>query len=137
MSERSRTEPLLIMLAASFVCYGIFTLVAVEQLAILLTQISDTVTSRNELRANYGGMFVLFGMFLFVAARTPRFQEPVYLATIVMMAGLALGRIVSIILDGIPNWFVNSALAAEIGLAALCYWRYRIVAHRQAQAAAT
>ena len=71
----------------------------------------------SEIRANYGGMHVLFGIFLIHGAFKMHVQRTALLVVAVFTGGLVLGRLTSLLLDGIPNAGVWLLLIAE---AVLC-----------------
>ncbi|MBY0279776.1 DUF4345 domain-containing protein [Candidatus Binatia bacterium] len=70
-------------------------------------------TAHSEIRAAYGGMHVGMGLFLLVCALRPALQVVGLWADLCIMGGLLLGRLVSVVVDGIPAGFALALLAAE------------------------
>lgn len=60
----------------------------------------------------YLGMVVLW----FGGARNPRLTFPALVSCAIFMLGLATGRILSFLLDGMPHWLLIVYAALEIGL---------------------
>jgi hypothetical protein len=73
----------------------------------------------SEARANYGGMHVGMGLFLLSAAALPGLRRAGLLATLAFTGGLAIGRLVSLAVDGMPSPFVWFLLTTELGAAGL------------------
>ncbi len=73
----------------------------------------NTVSAPNELRANYGGLQIGMGLFLLAGLCCKTMTRPALLAQALIVGGLALGRFVSIALDGQPNEFVQGLIVLE------------------------
>lgn len=69
---------------------------------------------RHVLRANYGGTFPAFGILFILGAFIPSLTFSALLVLFVFMAGFAIGRLVSIKLDGRPPLFMLFLTAIEI-----------------------
>jgi hypothetical protein len=83
------------------------------------------ITARNSVRALYGGVNLAFGAFWLYAAF--RAQKNGLLLALLYTGGFAIGRILSIFLDGMPGAFAMQWLITEsvfaLGAAALLQWR--------------
>jgi len=79
----------------------------------------NTVSALNELRANYGGLQIGMGLFLLAGLCCPTCTRPALLAQVLIVGGLAAGRLVSIALDGQPNAFVQGLVVLESVIALL------------------
>ncbi|MDI1302622.1 MAG: DUF4345 domain-containing protein [bacterium] len=79
----------------------------------------NTVSALNELRATYGGMQVGIGLLLLSGFHVPALTRPALLAQLLIVGGLALGRVVSITIDGMPDTFVQGLLVLESIVAVL------------------
>ncbi len=94
---------LLIVAGLIFAAVGAISLTspqfAVDPLGIQLT----TVNSLNEIRANYGGMHLLLGLFLVAGAFRIALQKPALFLLTFFTGGLVLGRVVSLVVDGVPG----------------------------------
>ena len=69
---------------------------------------AETVNARNEIRAVYGGFGVCLGMLVLLASfLIPHHAVGIYIAVGVALAGMALGRVISAIIE-VPSfwpWF--------------------------------
>jgi hypothetical protein len=115
----------LVVAAAVFAWVGVTGLLAPETIAGPVALGIETTSARNEIRANYGGMHlgvcVLFGAGAFVA-RLRRFAT---LLLTVFTGGLVAGRVLSMLVDGMPNAFVIQLLileAVSAGAGAALLW---------------
>ena len=82
------------------------------------------LSARNSVRALYGGVNLAFGLFWIYAAF--RQQNTGLLLALLYTGGFALGRILSILLDGMPGafamqWLLTEAVFAVLA-AGLLYW---------------
>lgn len=82
------------------------------------------ITARNSVRALYGGVNLVFALFWMYAAI--RMQTMGLLLALLYTGGFALGRILSIIMDGMPDAFATQWLVTEsvfaLMAAGLLYW---------------
>lgn len=82
------------------------------------------LTARNSVRALYGGVNLMFGLFWLYAAF--RLQRMGLLLALLYTGGFALGRLLSLGLDGMPGAFAMQWLAVEsvfaISAAGLLWW---------------
>lgn len=65
-----------------------------------------TVAARNEVRAAYGGMHLGVGLLLLAGARRREHRRQALWLVAMFMGGLALGRLLSLFIDGAPGPFV-------------------------------
>jgi len=83
------------------------------------------LTARNSVRALYGGVNLAFGMFWLVAAF--RAQRTGLILALLYTGGFALGRILSMLLDGMPGAFAMQWLVTEsvfaLAAAGLLFWK--------------
>lgn len=82
------------------------------------------LTARNSVRALYGGVNLSFGLFWLYASF--RLQRLGLLLALLYTGGFALGRLLSLVLDGMPGafamqWLVTESVFAVLA-AALFYW---------------
>lgn len=110
------TRLFLLLCGAAFIFIGVNTfhdpLAAMAPVELNI----NSVSALNELRANYGGLQIGMGLLLLAGFRVPALTRPVLLAQALLVGGLALGRIVSIALDGMPSAFVQSLLLLETAI---------------------
>ncbi len=82
------------------------------------------LTARNSVRALYGGVNLAFGLFWLYAA----FRQQTMGLTLALLytGGFAVGRILSLIMDGMPDAFAMQWLVTEsvfaLGAAGLLFW---------------
>ena len=79
----------------------------------------ETVNEANMVRSAYGGLFFGFAVLFFLGAFRVRFEKPALVALLTFMAGFALGRIVSVFVDGRPSLLIFSLIVFEITYSAL------------------
>jgi hypothetical protein len=72
-----------------------------------------TVSALNEVRANYGGMHFALGLLFFSGAFVGALKVSTLLVVALFTGGLVFGRLLGIVLDGIPNPFVLGLLVLE------------------------
>lgn len=79
----------------------------------------ETVNEANMVRSAYGGLFLGFGILFLMGARRDQFSRPALIALLTFMASFAVGRIVSIVVDGMPAPLILSLIVFEIVYSAL------------------
>lgn len=77
-----------------------------------------------DMRATYGGMALGFGIFLSWVAYVKRGVMEAGLASILVMAGLALGRLTGMVLDGTPNTMILALFGAELLFGTALFWAF-------------
>ena len=60
------------------------------------------------------GLYLALIVFWFIGAFKTQLRQPALYSLVVFMFGLAAGRILSLILDGVPNWLLLVYLALEL-----------------------
>lgn len=83
------------------------------------------VASFNEVRANYGGMHLMLGLYFLAGALSAPQRAPALLVLALFCIGLVLGRSVSMALDGYPGHLMTAFLLLEAAGAALAMWCWR------------
>lgn len=79
----------------------------------------ETVNEANMVRSAYGGLFLGFAALFFLGVRRDQLATPSLIALLTFMGGFAIGRVISIIVDGMPSPLVLSLLVFEIIYSAL------------------
>lgn len=84
----------------------------------------SNLTARNSVRALYGGVNLAFGLFWLWAAF--REQRMGLLLALLYTGGFAIGRVLSLLLDGMPGafamqWLITESVFALLA-AGLLYW---------------
>jgi hypothetical protein len=78
-----------------------------------------------EIRANYGGMHLGMGMLFMLGTFAPSWRRAALLTLALFVGGLAAGRTLSLLVDGMPNNTVLAFIVIEwLGLA-LAVWLLR------------
>ena len=98
-----------------FLIYGLGFVLFPESLALLITDtVPQSTSGLIDMRATYGGMSLAIGLFLgFLALESATVRLGIISVTLVM-AGMAGGRLLGIVLDGNPNGAMVLYLALEI-----------------------
>jgi hypothetical protein len=73
----------------------------------------QSINALNEVRANYGGMQMGVGLLLISAALMTWLTRPALLALSLVTGGLVVGRLMSVMIDGMPNSTVQALLGLE------------------------
>jgi hypothetical protein len=99
------------LMGLAFCKTGIETLIDPQAVLSQVGIVLDNASALSSIRAVYGGMHVVFGLFCFYGT----FQAPSAPLTLVLLytAGFTLGRLAGIILDGTPNSFVTTWMITE------------------------
>ena len=82
----------------------------VARMGIQLTEVS----SRNEMRAVYGGLNLAMALYLCAAFQIAEIRSAALTFTALFTGGLLLGRLVSLIVDGMPSPLIGSFIAIEV-----------------------
>lgn len=75
-----------------------------------------------EVRANYGGMHVGIGLLLGLGALRVDWRRTGLAVLLVFLGGLAVGRTLSVVVDGAPPAFALVFIGVEVVGAALAAW---------------
>lgn len=67
------------------------------------------------------GLYLANVVFWLVGALRPSLTRPAIMSMFLFMAGLATGRVLSLVLDGVPNAVLVFYLLAEIAFASLAF----------------
>lgn len=93
----------------------------------------NTVAALNEMRANYGGMHLVLGLFFLAGARRRQWTGTALLVIALFTGGLTIGRVLSLLVDGLPGAFIGGLLILE-SVACVIAW---LLWRRDRQVAAT
>ena len=116
------TDRLLLLLAALglvpiALSYGLVTSASVTYLLGFLVE----GTNQTHVFRAIMGLYLANATFWLVAAGKPALQRPALWVLFLFMVGLAFGRVLSIILDGMPGPILLFYLVAELFFAALAF----------------
>lgn len=109
-----------------------FLIVGIGHLIVPLTMVEPMniqlrgTNAFNEIRANYGGMHSLMGVYFLLGVFVTKSREAALVTLAIFTSGLVLGRLVSVAVDGVPGTFIWLMLVGElIGavIAWLLLWR--------------
>ena len=122
-----KIEKILIWLtAAFFLVYGLlFTLFPGELSNFVTGSVPGTTSGLIDMRSTYGGMSIAVGVLMFLLGANERTIKLGLLSVFVVLAGMAISRIVGIIVDGSPNKLMTIYLVAEIVTATIAIVLYR------------
>ncbi len=75
------------------------------------------ITSTNQfnmVRGAYSGLFLSFSLLFFVGAINEKIEFPAMVSLFVFMSGFAIGRITSVVLEGMPGFRIIGLLLFEL-----------------------
>jgi hypothetical protein len=72
------------------------------------------------------GLYLGLGLFWLFAASSSKLRNTAGLTTLIFSVGLVSGRLISLYADGIPSRILVFDTIAELALAPLAYWVYRL-----------
>jgi Domain of unknown function (DUF4345) len=124
MFIRQARRCLLYVFSVFFIVFGLTGLLAPVRLLPALHLLPVTSAGLGELRALYGGGFTGFGLVVLAALRRPATGPGMLFAMSIILAGIATGRVVSILLDH-DNHAAASDAVYELIMAASCYYESR------------
>jgi len=124
MFIRQARRYLLYVFSAFFIAFGLTALFDPARLVTGLHLMPVTSAGLGELRALYGGGFTGFGLVILAALRRPATGPGMLLAMSIILAGIAVGRLVSMGFDH-DYHFAASAAIYELIMAASCYYESR------------
>lgn len=101
-----------------FLGMGLIALIRPRHVVGLVGIRLDSGAARNEIRAVYGGFGLAIAGLLLASVWLPAWQSGVLLAVAVALLGMAGGRVISFLCDGIQRWPV-CFFVGECTLAAL------------------
>jgi len=82
---------------------------------------ADGVNTRHIFRAIMGMYLGFIGLWALGALR-PTLRIPALWSLFVFTSGLAIGRLLSLVLDGWPNLLLFGYMLAEFAVSAACWW---------------
>src|SRR5262249_40918588 len=106
------------MAAIVFFWVGINGLFAPAAITGPVEIVASSASATNEIRANYGGMHLAMSVLFALGAGRALFRWAATVALTLFTGGLVLGRLLSIVTDGMPNMFIGQLLLAEATAAA-------------------
>ncbi len=112
--------------AAIFALYGLGFVFAPTQLALLVTDAAPaTATALTDMRATYGGMSVAIGIVLFALSSKAETIRLGLIGVLVLMLGMAGGRLVGLMIDGAENKIMYIYLAFEVAASGAAWFLLR------------
>ncbi|MGH8006368.1 MAG: DUF4345 family protein [Candidatus Binatia bacterium] len=108
---------LILAVAAFFFGMGVVTLAQPEAVLASFGTQSLTRDGRNEVRAVYGGFGVAIAALLIAVLFLSSLRSGVLITIAVALYVMAAGRLVSILLEGVPGFYPWLFLGVEVGLA--------------------
>lgn len=111
---------------AFFLAYGCAFALFPAGLSMFVTgAVPDTSSGMIDMRATYGGMSIAVGAMLFLLAGKQRTLRFGLLSVALVLLGMAVTRVVGIVLDGNPNTLMFVYLVAEIVPSIIALLLYR------------
>ena len=114
------------VVALVFLGYGMgFVFVPEPLLRAVVGEVPVASSAWIDMRATYGGLSLGVGLLLAVLSIRTETLRTGTLGVLFLMAGMAGGRTVGMVVDGSPNGYMMLYLLLEIVTAALAVWTLR------------
>ncbi len=108
-------KSLILLNSVVFLLFGLSFIFLPEILSLYITDSTPTTTSGiTDMRATYGGISLGFALFLSITSRKPHLFSLGTKAIILVVGGMAFGRIIGMIQDGSPNEMMYINLVLEM-----------------------
>lgn len=91
----------------------------------LLFDFSVTTADLNNVFRAIMGLYIAVAIVFCVGVVTAKYWHAATIINIAFMGGLSVGRIISLIADGLPSPALLVGLAGEIGLAVMAYYNLK------------
>ncbi|MGH7324709.1 MAG: DUF4345 domain-containing protein [Candidatus Rokuibacteriota bacterium] len=129
MKSRERTISIVLGLAGTtFALVGLSHLTVPERMLAPLGIALTSPTALSEVRSGYGGLHLALGIVFLGGIVSPRLRDLAMLMLTAVIGGLALGRLLSLVIDGAPELMGWALLILEsfgaVALAALALPRW-------------
>lgn len=112
--------------ALVFAGFGIACVIAPAAVAQWSTgAVPGSPSALIDMRAVYGGMMIGFGLWLGLCATRPSVWRLGMQAALLVVLGMALGRLLGMFWDGQPNALMWIYLFAELAMSVLLIWALR------------
>jgi len=106
---------LVVLTAAVFFLYGLtFLFLPHTALQFVVQENMSSNSGVTDIRATYGGMSVGISIVLYFLAKRDDTLNLGLLAVLALMCSMAFGRVVGMVFDGDPNFFMYLYLALEL-----------------------
>ncbi len=114
------------VVAAVFLGYGAgFVFVPEPLLKAVVGEVPVAASAWIDMRATYGGLSLGVGALLWVLSVNHQTLRSGVLGVVLLMAGMASGRAVGMVVDGTPNGYMVIYLVLEVLTAMLGLWAWR------------
>jgi len=111
---------LVLLTAAIFLIYGaLFILFPIQIFELVANGAVTSTSGVIDMRATCGGMSVAVGIILFLLAKSEETIKVGLMSVFLLMACMAIGRVVGILVDQNPNIMMYVYLALEVLIAVL------------------
>ena len=111
---------LIVLTAAIFLIYGaLFILFPIQILELVANGSITSASGVIDMRATYGGMSMAVGIILLLLAKSEDTIKVGLMSVFLLMACMAIGRVVGILVDQNPNIMMYVYLALEVLIAVL------------------
>ena len=117
---------ILALLGLEYIGFGLLGLIDPLRVANLVGFGLNELISFSEIRANYS-FFTLIGILAFVAIFKNEIQRLTYLIYAFLCGSYVVGRILSIILDGVPDRTLWIVIVVALTVFLLAFWRLKII----------
>lgn len=113
----------LLLVGAIFAAVGFLALYSPVDVVSPVGLQPTSVGARNEVRAAFGGVYLLFGLYFLWASFRAALRRGALLAACLFLGGLAGGRVLSLFIDGVTvNIWIWAFGVLEVVLLAVGVW---------------
>ncbi|TDR31624.1 DUF4345 domain-containing protein [Hydromonas duriensis] len=85
----------------------------------------NNINANNIYRA-VGALYLSFCVFWLMSTKIPSWRMTAILSIGTLMSGLAVGRLISLTIDGVPHWLILIFLVGEVLTAAVAFVIYKL-----------
>jgi uncharacterized membrane protein len=107
------------IVAALFALMGLAAFIAPQELLRRLDLPATTATARNEVQAVYGGFGIAMAVVLLLPYEFPALRNGIGCTVASALAGMAAGRVIAALREGITRWPLLFFTLEALGAAAL------------------
>lgn len=115
----------LVIGGVGFLAFGAWLFVAPQAGMAMLGIVVPEGAASTEIRAFYGGLELGLGALLLAAVHKVQYQRAGLVLGCASYGAIGAARVLGILIDRDPSSFLLFALAVELGLSGLFFWRLR------------
>lgn len=117
-----KIQSIFLLLAAAGLTQLHFLMVFTGWLALILFGIDASSVNVSHIFRAVMGLYLALAMFWVMGAMSTKYRLPALYSLVIFMWGLAMGRLLSLLVDGMPHWLLVVYLFWS---SALAWWGWR------------